>query len=236
MPLYYPKMIRKVRTERPTAPRATRRPHAERKARERLRRTADVLEAARRLFVRRGWDGTTMADIAAASGFAVGTLYEIFPAKEAILRSLLEERIDRLLARLREEAAPGGDPRQQIERIVHTHLGFFREEPALIRLTLSAWSGTDFTVRRDLGERIDRKHHEYLAVLVPVLERGIRAGLFLRRPPVRMAVALTGLLNALIRRWMREPDLDLAAEGAGILEIFWSGVAGPGARRGGAAR
>jgi len=226
-------MIRKTHAKRSAPARAT--PLALRKARERQQRTADVLEVARRLFSKRGYEGATMADIAAASGFAVGTLYEFFPGKEAILRSLLEERIDQLLGRLREvTASRDDDPRAQIERVVRTHLAFFLEDPALLRLTLSAWSGSDFTVRRDLGERIDRKHREYLAILMPVLERGVRAGVFAPLPPIRMAVALTGLLNAVIRRWVREPGLDLPAEGDALIQIFLCGISRPG--RSGASR
>lgn len=217
-------MIRKSGRRAGTPP-AARRSSAERRARERQQRARDVLAAARPLFVRRGYEGATMADIAAASGFAIGTLYELFPSKETILRRLLEERIDALLDRLRAVAAPReAEAGRQIAEIVRTHLGFFREDPALLRLSLSAWSGSDFTVRRDLGERIDRKHQEYLALLIPVFERGVRAGVFARRPPVRMAIALTGLLNALIRRWVREPSLDLSLEGEGLLEIFFGGV------------
>lgn len=215
-------MIRKSRLDAPTT---ARRSSAHRKARERQQRTAQVLEEAHRLFLRRGYDGTTMAGIAGASGFAVGTLYELFPSKEAILRDLLEDRIDRLLHRLREVAAiRTADPRVQIESIVRSHLGFLQEEPTFLRLTLSAWSGSDFTVRRDLGVRIDRKHREYLALLAPVFARGIRSGVFARRPPIRLAVALTGLLNALIRRWVREPSLDLADEGEAMLSIFLFGI------------
>jgi AcrR family transcriptional regulator len=221
MLLYYPKMIRNTRTL--TSP-SLRRTATQRRARERHQRSADVLETARRLFIRRGYGGTTMADIAGGSGFAVGTLYELFPSKEAMLRRLLEERIDRLLDRLREAAARADNPRQQIEQIVRTHLGFFQEDPVLLRLTLSAWSGSDFTVRRDLGERIDKKHRAYLALLVPVFERGMREGVFARRPPARLAIALTGLLNSLIRRWVREPRLDLVGEGDALIEIFFYGV------------
>ncbi len=201
------------------------RAYRRRRARERRQRCADVLAAARRLFLRRGYDGTTMADIAEASEFAVGTLYQLFPSKEALLRSLLEQQIEALLARLREAAAaPAPDGRRQLERIVRAHLGFFQDNRDLLRLTLTAWTGADFTVRRDLGARIDRKHRQHLALLVPVFERGMREGLFARRPPRRMAVALTGLINSLIRRWVREPDLDLLAEGEGVLDLLFHGI------------
>jgi AcrR family transcriptional regulator len=203
----------------------TDRSHGRRRARERLQRSAEVLGAARRLFVRRGYDGTTMADIAAASEFAIGTLYQLFPSKEAILRSLLEDQIDGLIRQLSETAAATGDPRAQIERIVMTHLRFFHDNPDFLRLTLTPWTGSDFTVRRDLGARIDRKHREYLALLVPVFERGMRDGVFTRRPAARVAVALTGMINSLIRRWLRERNLDLIAEGEAMLDLFFDGAA-----------
>jgi AcrR family transcriptional regulator len=171
-----------------------------------------------------------MADIAAASEFAIGTLYQLFPSKAAILRSLLEEQIDGLLGHLSETAAAPGDPRAQIERIVMTHLTFFHDNPDVLRLTLTPWTGSDFTVRRDLGARIDRKHREYLALLVPVFERGMREGMFTRRPPERVAVALTGMINALIRRWLRERTLDLIDEGEATLELFFNGVSRPASR------
>jgi len=98
----------------------------------------------------------------AFSMLAVGTLYELFPSKEAMLRQLLEDRIDRLLDRLRDAAAHADEPREQIEQIVRTHLRFFQEDPVLLRLTLSAWSGSDFTVRRDLGERVDAREERQI--------------------------------------------------------------------------
>jgi AcrR family transcriptional regulator len=220
------KMIHKAR-ERPAVKTTRAGSHARRKERERLQRCADVLGAARRLFVRHGYEGTTMADIAAASEFAIGTLYQLFPSKEALLRSLLEEQIDELLDRLRQAAMPPDDPRAQIQRIVTTHLAYFRDYPDVLRMILTPWTGSDVTVRRDLGARIDRKHREYLDLLVPIFERGMRDGVFVRRPPLRAAVALTGMINALIRRWLRERDLDVMAEADGVLDLFFHGVERP---------
>ena len=54
---------------------------------------AEILEAARRLFVSQGYHGTSMRAIAReAGGRAVAGLYNHFPTKEAIFRALIEER------------------------------------------------------------------------------------------------------------------------------------------------
>src|SRR2546428_10565660 len=59
-----------------------------RRARERALRRAEVLASARQLFAKRGFQRTTMLQIAAASELALGTLYQVFASKEAILASL----------------------------------------------------------------------------------------------------------------------------------------------------
>jgi AcrR family transcriptional regulator len=54
---------------------------------------AEILEAARRLFVSQGYHGTSMRAIAREAGDrAVAGLYNHFPTKEAIFKALIEER------------------------------------------------------------------------------------------------------------------------------------------------
>jgi AcrR family transcriptional regulator len=55
------------------------------------RRIAAILEAAAALFTSRGIEGTTMSAIAAASGTAIGSLYQFFPNREAIVEALAEQ-------------------------------------------------------------------------------------------------------------------------------------------------
>lgn len=66
-----------------------------------------ILEAARRLFLDRGYAGTSMEAIAAAAGVSKATLYSHFTGKEALFGAIVEERCRNLLAPL--EAAANGD-------------------------------------------------------------------------------------------------------------------------------
>jgi AcrR family transcriptional regulator len=50
-----------------------------------------ILEVAQERFAEQGFDATTTRDIAAAARIAVGTLFNYFPTKEAIVDSLLSE-------------------------------------------------------------------------------------------------------------------------------------------------
>jgi TetR/AcrR family transcriptional regulator, cholesterol catabolism regulator len=198
--------------------------YAGRKARERAQRRSDVLASARRLFARKGYARSTMVEIAAAAELALGTLYQLFPSKEAILCQLLEAYIDGLTARVRGAIEETADPRTQLARVVDAQLAFSQENADVLRLYLSGWIGYEFTVRRQFGERIDDKYEEYLRLVGGVFSRGARLGAFASEPPRRLAVALGGMIHALIRRWLRERGLDLAAEGRALLRVVVDGV------------
>jgi AcrR family transcriptional regulator len=215
--------VKPVSIERKATPRGPG-PYSARKARERARRCADVLAAARRLYSRKGFQRTPMTEIARASELAVGTLYHLFPSKEAILRTLLEERVDVLIARVREASQEPGDVEAQVTRIVRAHLGFARENADVLRLYLSGWIGYDFTVRQRFGERIDARYDRYLALLAGVFERGIKSGHVGARSPRRLAVVLAGMVHAVIRRWLRERTLDLDAEADALVDLFCRGA------------
>ena len=45
----------------------------------------NILETALRLFRERGFDETTMRDIASACGLSLGAAYHYFPSKEALV-------------------------------------------------------------------------------------------------------------------------------------------------------
>ncbi len=67
-----------------------RRYHSPQRAAQAARTRESVLDAARRLFGERGYAATTVADVAAAAGVAVDTLYATVGPKPALLRELVE--------------------------------------------------------------------------------------------------------------------------------------------------
>lgn len=53
-----------------------------------------ILDAAKRLFLRDGWNDTTTRGIAVAAGIATGTLFNYFPTKEGIAGHLIAEALE----------------------------------------------------------------------------------------------------------------------------------------------
>ena len=64
-----------------------------------LRRTA-LIEAAEKLLVKKGYEATTMNEIAASAGFAKGTLYHYFTNKADLLLALRDVFEDKVLSRV----------------------------------------------------------------------------------------------------------------------------------------
>jgi AcrR family transcriptional regulator len=68
--------------------------------------------AAAREFARRGYDSTTMQDLAASMGLATGALYHYFGSKEQLLIEICDQLMEPLLARAR-ELMRGTDPPEE---------------------------------------------------------------------------------------------------------------------------
>lgn len=73
-------------------------------------RVARILDTAGLLFAEKGVDGTTMTEIAARSGTAIGSLYRFFPTRESLANTLIERFMAQRLAlldMLHDAVAPG---------------------------------------------------------------------------------------------------------------------------------
>jgi AcrR family transcriptional regulator len=72
---------------------------------ERSRQTFDrIVDVAARIFERDGYAATTTNDVAAEAGVSIGSLYQYFPNKDAILVVLAERHLDEVAERFAERA------------------------------------------------------------------------------------------------------------------------------------
>jgi AcrR family transcriptional regulator len=101
----------------------------ERRQREADNRRKGILDAARRLFWRQGYAGTSIPQIAREAELAPGTIYLYFPSKEALYVELLTEGYQILHDRLAAEARRPAPPGEQAARLLDVFLTFAREYP-----------------------------------------------------------------------------------------------------------
>lgn len=64
------------------------------------KRRAEILEAAKRVFLKKGFEPTTMKDVVEESGMSRGGVYQYFSSTEEMLEALHEQQTDRFLKHL----------------------------------------------------------------------------------------------------------------------------------------
>jgi len=117
----------------------------ERKEREKLQRSNDILEAARRQFETKGFLKTTLADVAKEAEISVGLIYRYFESKEDIFASLALKGAEQL--------------DQEIEAILkRAHAGRRRPQP---RAVLEQIANAFFTFYGPYGEYFDMLMYSY---------------------------------------------------------------------------
>ncbi|MFI7102153.1 TetR/AcrR family transcriptional regulator [Streptomyces sp. NPDC050161] len=97
-----------------------------------------ILEAAAHVFADHGYAAGTTNRIAARAGVSIGSLYQYYPSKDALLLALTTAHIDSGMAaarRLRADALP--DALEDIIRVfVRTTIGNHTDHPQLLRILL----------------------------------------------------------------------------------------------------
>lgn len=133
-----------------------------------------LIDVARRLFAKNGIDGTTMNDIALASGKGRRTLYTYFKSKEDIFYAVIEMEMERMSERLRTIADKELEPEDKLVQLVYTHLSLIKE--TVIRNgNLRAEFFRDIWLVEKVRKNFDRTEVE---ILQKIIMQGIRQGKF----------------------------------------------------------
>ena len=128
-----------------------------------------VFETAMRLFRDKGFDATTMRDVAAGAGLSLGAAYHYFPSKEAIVAAYYESVQAEHASRLREALPELTSVRDRLARAVHAKLDILKHDRplmgALLRYTGDATHPLSF-----LGEGTRHIQFGSMAVFAAALE------------------------------------------------------------------
>jgi AcrR family transcriptional regulator len=89
-----------------------------------------IYDALVRIWRRDGWEGVTTRAVALETGVSVGTLYEYFPNKQALLSGYIRHCIDALLAEIEQQVIqPAGlGWRTRVQRLVRLTCGMDVQE------------------------------------------------------------------------------------------------------------
>jgi len=85
------------------------------------------VDVARQLFAKKGFENTTMNDIAVAANKGRRTLYTYFKSKEDVYYTVIETELQHLFDRMNEVAQKDIHPEEKIVQLIFTHLEAVKE-------------------------------------------------------------------------------------------------------------
>ncbi|MEO3853386.1 TetR/AcrR family transcriptional regulator [Acrocarpospora macrocephala] len=99
-----------------------------------------LVKLAAELFARKGFQATTVRQIAEEAGILSGSLYHHFDSKEAIVDEVLRTFLEDLIARYRAALHSDGDPRAVLSEMVRIGFGTLELHRAAITVMQNDWS------------------------------------------------------------------------------------------------
>jgi AcrR family transcriptional regulator len=166
-----------------------------------IQRLEAILEAAVELFLEKGVVETTMSEIALRAGISIGSLYQFFPQKAAVIKALherfsaqLEGFIRQIFAEVKtlDEAAERAS-----ESLIELH-AMFREQ----RIYMALWQA--IVVDKDLSQLSNEFHEQLIASFYRDLAHLVPQSEFERfRVNIKLMILATG---EVIRFATQQPD------------------------------
>ncbi len=180
-------------------------------------RRTQLVEIARGVFAKRGYEATSMEEIAARAKVSKPIVYEHFGGKEGLYAVLVDREMDYVVTRIA-EAISSGSPRERVERAALAFLTYVRDHPdGFVVLSRDApvtlAHGGMSSLLNDVAERV-------ADVFTTTFKK---AGYDARRAPI-YAHALVGMVTFVGQWWteVRKPAVEEVARH--IAALAWMGL------------
>lgn len=166
-----------------------------------IQRLEAILEAAVELFLEKGVVETTMSEIALRAGISIGSLYQFFPQKAAVIKALHERFSAQLEGFIRQIFADVKTLDEAAERasesLIELH-AMFREQ----RIYMALWQA--IVVDKDLSQLSNEFHEQLIASFYRDLAHLVPQSEFERfRVNIKLMILATG---EVIRFTTQQPD------------------------------
>lgn len=167
--------------------------------REPRRRRGEVLDAAVRIFHAKGYDATSIQDIADEVGILKGSIYYYITSKEDVLFEILKDVHEEAFKAVQDAVAIDGDPLQRIRAFVATLAQFNADHPERMGIFLHDLRSLSEDRRNEIVHKRDR----YDKMLRKMISEGQDQGLVCPDIDPKLAtLAIMGMINT-IYQWYR---------------------------------
>jgi AcrR family transcriptional regulator len=182
-------------------------------------RREQLVDISRRIFAERGFDGTSIEEIAARAGVSKPVVYEHFGGKEGIYAVVVDREVRRLLGMM-QDSLKADHPRVLLEQAAFALLDYIEDAPDGFRILvrdspIGSATGSFVSIIGDIASRV-----EYILVN----EFGSR-GFDAKVAPL-YAQMLVGMVGTTGQWWLdaRKPEKRVVAEH--LVNLAWNGLSG----------
>jgi TetR/AcrR family transcriptional regulator, fatty acid metabolism regulator protein len=182
-----------------------------------------ILEAAVRVFARKGFHAARVGDIAAEAGVAHGLLYHYFKSKDEVLETVFRETWRAMIDTISGVEA-GGDPaREQLRKVSAIVLRTWKRDPDLVRVLVR-----EVTRSPHLQDEVEEIHQAF-AALQRIIERGQEAGELRSDLDSRLAsIVFYGALEEILTAWvlgqLPDGEEDVARAEQTLVDVLATGL------------
>ncbi len=173
-----------------------------------------ILSAAARLYALRGYEGTSMREIAMAAGVTKPLIYYHFESKQKLFSTLLRESLSSCRTEASRVLLGDSSCTEKLRSFLRSHVSIARDRPAVYAFAYQVLTMSEVL---PLGFDYKAEGREIFENLVSLIEEGQRRGEFRRiasRAVASMPVAALGLTASAVLAG----DLDAIPEG---IEDAW---------------
>lgn len=151
----------------------------------------EICRIASALFVEKGFEKTTIRDIAKAGNMNSSALYYYFEDKESILYEILIDIMDSSLEQMHEIERSALPAREKIAAAIKLHTRIYGVDP--VRMGLVVFNQK--SVKPEHWEEIKQKQREYVGVVAGILEEMRARGEIRDLDPTVCTFALFGMIQ-----------------------------------------
>lgn len=182
-----------------------------------------ILQAATKVFARKGFFGAKVSEIAKEAGVADGTIYLYFENKDDILISIFEDKMQAVLDNMIKELSKETNPIEKLKRFAQVHLQLIEQNKDMAELIQVELRQSSKFMKNYKNEKFQR----YLDLVSEVLKEGQEMGIFRKDVlPGIFKRAFFGALDEMSRFWVLSTkkyyDIKTAADQ--ISSFFLKGI------------
>jgi TetR/AcrR family transcriptional regulator, fatty acid metabolism regulator protein len=186
-------------------------------------RRRQLLEAAVKVFAKKGFHAARVGDIAEEAGVAYGLVYHYFDSKEELLETIFRTTWTEMLARVREVEAAGVPASEAVRQVTALLLRTWRRDPDLVRVLVREVTRNQH-VQREIEEIAAA-----MAALEGIVRRGQESGEFRPELDARLAAAVFyGALEEVLTGWvlgqLPDRDEDIARAEQNVVALLTGGL------------